>query len=374
MTEVQPRVHDVVVVGAGPAGSTAAAAAARAGADVLLVERRERVGTPVQCAEFLTRRALLDQRLPRSVVAQDVERTVTYVLGERASVRRNPGCIIHRDLFDSILAERAMDVGVRLMTATSAEGPLERDGTSGVVHIRLAGRDPGATDTRCAARVVVGADGPTSIVGASIGRRNTRTLTGSQRTLELSEGSTDTEVYLDPMYVGGYAWLFPKGDVANVGVGVDLRAGGDPRAALERFIVSLGDRVGAPVGSTGGLIPVGGPLDPVDGNVVLVGDAAGHTHPITGGGIHQAVESGRMAGEAAARYVSGDKQALAAYRESFDSLFALPLSRALARRGELAGGWSKVVDDPEGFRALMGRTWIGFNEYYSDDDGRRDVG
>jgi geranylgeranyl reductase family protein len=362
---------DVVVVGAGPAGSRAAAAAAREGADVLLVERRQVVGTPVQCAEFLTRRALLDLAMPSSVVAQDVERTVTYVLGERASVRRNPGCIIHRDVFDSILADRATDAGARLLTATSVEGPIERDGT--IVRIHLRGGGPGGTRTLCAARALIGADGPTSTVGSAVGRRVGRFLVGSQVTAELHEPGTDTEVYFDKPYVGGYAWLFPKGEVANVGVGVDASAGGDAKGALEHLVRSLGDRIGTSVRSTGGLIPVSGPLECVDGNVVLVGDAAGHTNPITGGGIHQAVEAGSMAGAAAARYISGDGAALEAYSDAFASLFGRTLSRATARREELSDEWPDAVDDEEALRALVRRTWIGFNDYYKDP-GHGEVG
>ena len=359
-------VHDVVVVGAGPAGSCVAAAAARAGAEVLVIEKREQVGMPVQCAEFLTRRALLDQRMPSSVVAQDVERTLTYVLGEQASIRRNPGCIIHRDRFDSILAERAVDAGALLRTSTRAEGPMEREGD--LVHLTVTGRGEDDSSTRLSARVLVGADGPRSQVGAAIGRVNPKTLVGHQWTVELREASHDTEVYLDPEYVGGYAWLFPKGDVANVGVGVDIEAGGDPPKALERFITSLGDRIGASHRMTGGLIPVGGPIECVAGNVIMVGDAAGHTHPITGGGIHQAVEAGRMAGEAVAAYVSGDSQALMAYEDAFRSLFALPLGRATDRRRELDRGWAHAVSDPEAFKALMRRTWIGFKEFYKGED------
>ena len=148
----------------------------------------------------------------------------------------------------------------------------------------------------------------------------------------------------------------------------NIEAGGDPPKALERFITSLGDRIGASHRMTGGLIPVGGPIECVAGNVIMVGDAAGHTHPITGGGIHQAVEAGRMAGEAVAAYVSGDSQALMAYEDAFRSLFALPLGRATDRRRELDRGWAHAVSDPEAFKALMRRTWIGFKEFYKGED------
>ena len=181
----------------------------------------------------------------------------------------------------------------------------------------------------------------------------------------------DTEVYLDPVFAGGYAWLFPKGEMANVGVGVDVSLSASPMQAMAYLLELLGDRVGAPVRSTGGLIPVGGPLPMRLGRALLAGDAAGHTHPITGGGIHQALEAGRLAGEAAAAFVSGEECALEMYEPAFRSLFDLHLGRALARRRELVSSWPGASSDREAFAAMVRRGWIGFKGYYRE---RGDVG
>jgi flavin-dependent dehydrogenase len=106
------------------------------------------------------------------------------------------------------------------------------------------------------------------------------------------------------------------------------------------------------------------------GSVLLAGDAAGHTHPITGGGIHQAVEAGRMAGRSAAAYLDGDREALEGYYREFASLFGLQLDRATRRRHELEEGWASSDGDPDAFQDLMRRGWIGFPEYYKEDRGR----
>jgi geranylgeranyl reductase family protein len=358
---------DVIVVGAGPAGSSAAQAAASKGTRVLMVDRRVIIGSPVQCAEFLARPVVHELRLPREVIAQDVERTLTHVMGEEASVRRNPGCIIHRDLTDLLLARRAEEAGAIVWAATRVTGIENLPDGRLRVHM-----DRGDGPESTCADLVVGADGPRSTVGAAMGNKNQQMVVAHQVTVRLPEPREDTEVYLDPAFKGGYAWMFPKADLANVGVGVDASMGTNPKAALSVFLANLGDRVGEELRSTGGLIPVGGPLPHAMGRVLLAGDAAGHTHPITGGGIHQAVVAGRLAGEAAAAFTDGDCDALVNYGIAFKSLFGLHLDRALARRKEMLVAWPDAEGDPEAFHQLARRGWIGFPEYYRKRGDERD--
>jgi len=360
-------VWDVLVVGGGPAGSSAAMAAAAKGARVLVVDRRETIGSPVQCAEFLSRNVVLDLKLPPEAVAQDVERSRTFIAGEEASVRRNPGCILNRDLVDAILWERASDAGAEARAATRVTAiQVTADGAYDVVMAH-AGREIRAT-----ASVLIGADGPRSTVGASLGVSNHKMVVANQVTVPLREPSSNTEVYLDPTFAGGYAWLFPKGDMANLGVGVDVALGASPMKALAWFLSMLGDRVGKPARSTGGLIPVGGPLPMRLERALLVGDAAGHTHPITGGGIHQALVAGKLAGEAAGAYMAGDEEALDRYGPAFMDLFGRHLGRAVQRRKEMVARWPSCSCDPEAFVHLARRTWIGFKEYFKEGDGETD--
>ena len=115
-----------------------------------------------------------------------------------------------------------------------------------------------------------------------------------------------TEVYLSPDIYGGYGWLFPKGDTANVGLGMKRNNAHSHRihAMLGRFMEKLkkdGKIKGDPLNSTAGWIPVKPLEKSVNGNILLVGDAAGHTHPITGAGIFTAVSCGKMAGNWAAK-------------------------------------------------------------------------
>jgi digeranylgeranylglycerophospholipid reductase len=178
----------------------------------------------------------------------------------------------------------------------------------------------------------------------------------------LRQPRTAGEIYFDPAYAGGYGWLFPKGETANVGVAVNARLGARPGEALAHLLDRLGLPAASVVGRLGGLVPTGGPVRQLRvGNVLLVGDAAGLTHPVTGGGIAPAVLSGQMAGEAAARAVAGgDLAALDAYPAGWQEAMGGPMRQALANRRYLDAHWS---DDPAALSAAVAQTWIAFPAY-----------
>jgi geranylgeranyl reductase family protein len=263
---------DLLVVGAGPGGSTAARVAAAEGLRVLLVEKRPVVGLPVQCAEYVPAQIVAYVSLPERCIAQRI-RTLRTRLPDGESVETPAaGYVLDRALFDKSLAVAACRAGAEVWTATRAVEQTERG-----VLIRQGSR---TTEVEC--RVVIGADGPRSTVGRWIGQTNTEFIDGLQVEVVLPTPQASTQVYFDPTYQGGYGWLFPKGETANVGVGVSRRMGGDPRQALDHLLEHLGIASGAIVGRTGGPVPSGGTVAHLRvGNVLLVGDAAGHTHPVT---------------------------------------------------------------------------------------------
>ena len=356
---------DVLVVGAGPAGSRAAEVAADGGASVLFVEMKKKVGVPVQCAEFLHKKVVQRLEVPSKAIAQEVEGMVTHLFGGIKATSKAPGCVLHRDLFDQYLSDRAVKAGAELWTDTLAVEPImgevRGDGPIGAVveHGKSGKRE------KVWAKVIIGADGPASIVGSWIEQENEELLVAHQRTVKLKEPMEFTEVYLHPDYPGGYGWIFPKGKFANVGVGVERSLGGRPGSALRDLVTALGNRIGPMVSKTAGHIPVGGPLKKVVGSVLLVGDAGGFTHPITGGGIQQAVETGAIAGDAAARFISGEEGALEGYVKDWGDLLGPSLEHALERRRHMVLSWRKASETKEDFEALMRRCWIAFKEYRS---------
>ncbi len=346
---------DILVVGGGPAGASAALSAARQGVKVLLVERRQLIGLPVQCAEYIP--ALLKGQLglKGDYVVQKIEGMRTFVPGQAVKEMTAPGYIIRRELFDQCLVNAALKAGaiVRCATRVTSMNP-EGD-------VTLVPRDGQAYMVR--PRVIIGADGPRSTIGRWVGSMNRHLLPGVQKTLPLTDPLEYTEIYFHPKIVAGYGWLFPKGRVANVGLGMLSPESGEPSVGnvLDGFIRRLkthGKICGVPVAHATGWIPAEPVRNAVHGNVVLVGDAAGHTHPITGAGIFTAVTCGELAGtHAAAAVTDNDMSILKDYDREWQELLGDMLTRAHCRRKQMETDWNS-------FNTIVKRCWVAFREYY----------
>ncbi len=347
---------DILVVGAGPAGGATALAAAQRDARVLVVDRRQVVGMPVRCAEYIPAMLMGRLDLGKSFIVQRIRRMKTYLPGEPVREMRAPGFTIHRDLFDQALICAAIDAGAGLMTSTRAV--QRRDDET----VLLKRRDGQSIKVR--PKIIVGADGPHSTVGRWVGAVNHHLLAGVQVTMPLTAPMDWSEVYFDPEIYAGYGWLFPKKDLANIGIGLKTtpRNPVRTRAVLERFIARLraaGKVTGQIVGSAAGWIPAEPVRQAVYGNVLLVGDAAGHTHPITGAGIANAVVCGAMAGKWAARAVAmDDPGVLHHYDDQWLDLFQDTLDHAHRRRQTMESFW-------QDFTGTVRSCWIAFREYYA---------
>jgi geranylgeranyl reductase family protein len=348
----------VLVVGLGPAGACAAAEAARYGCEVIAVDRRREPGKPVQCAEFVPALISVEARALAASVRQPIRAMRTSIEGAAPDAKDDfSGRMLDRAAFDAALVAAAGRAGARCRFGVAARS-ISRDG-----RVTLS---DGST---IRAAVVIGADGPRSIVGRRLGRVNRQLVETRQITVALREPHDATDIFLSAGIPGGYGWLFPKGTVANLGAGVDPAHKArlkDIVAGLHAALIESG-RVGADIlGMTGGAIPVGGLLAPRgrlgDTLVLLAGDAAGLTNPVTGAGIAAAAHSGRLAGEAAAAWIGGRREADAGYEDELRAVFQPALDRALERRRELAarqrGG---TLPD----RGAMRRGWISYPEYWA---------
>lgn len=291
-------------------------------------------------------------------VRQPIDAMVTFVEDDAPDIKEGfPGYMLDRVAFDCALVSAAERAGTRCAPGASVRS-LSPDG-----RVELA---DGRT---IIAKVLVGADGPRSIVGRAIGQSNRQFVETRQITVPLRRSHQATDIFLSADMPGGYGWLFPKGDVANLGAGVDPAH----KARLKNIVAALhaslveNDRVGAQIlEMTGGPIPVGGMLQPwgmLGGTLVLLaGDAAGLANPVTGAGIAAAVHSGKLAGEAAAGYVSGIRTAGPEYEEEIESVFKAALERALRRRAELAA----IVDTGAlPGKAALRRGWIAYPQYWA---------
>lgn len=350
-------VSDVLIVGLGPAGASAAAAAAHADARVFAIDRKQRAGFPVQCAEFVPM-ALGGDGVARDSERQSIAAMTTMVEDDAPELSEDfRGRMIDRADFDAGLVSRAMEAGADCHFGVT----LAELSESGLATL--------SDGTRVEARVVIGADGPRSRTGAAIGVTNDELVETRQITVPLREAHDATDIFLSAEIPGGYAWLFPKNDVANLGLGVAPGHRDKLKPLLEtlrRRLIAQG-RIGEQVlGHTGGAIPVGG-KNAAHGClgkriVLLAGDAAGLVNPVTGAGIPAAVMSGRMAGEAAAAILSGKPGAGESYAEDLDDIFGVSLRRALARRSELLGKFqSGRVPQKDDLR----RGWVAYPQYWA---------
>lgn len=342
---------DVLVVGAGPAGSSAAYAAAAAGAKVIMIDRRRVIGVPAQCAGFVPAAAAAQTPACREAAIQKVTGMTTLLPDGRMFESPSPGFIVARDRFDQMLAREAEEAGVMVLTRTRAIS--HADGVTAIST--LGGRL--AVDSK----VVIGADGPISTVGSWLGSSNTETARATQWRVPLKQPSDRLLILFHKRLSGGYGWLFPTGDTANVGIGLEPRAGAKPGQQLKWFVEKLaadGLIEPRPLKVTGGLIPVGGPVRCQAGNMLLAGDAAGLCHPVTGAGISTAIQSGRLAGEAAARYIqSGDPQALNEYEKEIQETYGESMKAALNRRNNL---YSYMKDDEKFAHSILD-SWMPAN-------------
>jgi geranylgeranyl reductase family protein len=347
---------DVLIVGAGPAGCAAAGAAASRGARVLVVERKQCIGAPVQCAEYIPALLLGKVELGREFTVQAVKGMKTYLPDAPEKTTRAPGYIIHRDRFDRAMARKAQAAGAKIMLSTRA---LRMDSKG---YVTLVDGDGGTITIR--PKVLIGADGPHSSVGRWVGAVNRHLLPAVQMTLPLTRPLDHTEVYFNPEIFAGYGWLFPKGGMANVGLGMRRSNHSQERITqtLYRFIERLkasGKITGEPVRRTAGWIPAEPVRRAVYGNIVLAGDAAGHTHAITGAGVFAAVVCGRMAGKWAGRAVRDNHlELLQYYDHEWKDLMALTLVRAYQRRRQMEAEWNN-------FNATVKNCWVAYRQYYA---------
>jgi geranylgeranyl reductase family protein len=350
--------YDIVVIGAGPAGASVARAAAQTGAKVLLIDRRQRLGIPVQCAELVSQWIFRHASFSSTCIIQRVEKMVTHLPDRTAYEMKSPGYMLDRSLFDKELAASAILSGARISIATRA---VDLNPDRLVV-------ERGSKEETIRSKVFIGADGASSSVARFVGQPSLKTIVALQYEVVLSEPQNHVDVYFHKDYEGGYAWLFPKGRTANAGVGVIPSKASQLPHLLDNFLDFLREsnkwREIQIVSKTGGAIPCESHQKKVFENVLLTGDAAGHAHPITGGGILNAVIGGEMAGRIAAEAIDrGDLQYLENYEMEWRETFGKTLSYGALKREFLEENWNKSEVNFEG---LIRKSWVGFKEYYKD--------
>jgi digeranylgeranylglycerophospholipid reductase len=341
---------DILVVGAGPAGLSAALEASRAGVHVVVAEKKKTIGQPVRCAELMPKSDLLNVEVKGSIVQKIKKARIFLPDGEFLDADLT-GYMLNRTVFEQDLARKAGKKGAHILMGTHCISKKE-----GRVILRQS-----STTIDISPQVIIGADGPRSIVGRWMGQISGEFCIALQYEIPLAAPSDCAEFYFESRFFGGYGWVFPKGKTANVGIAVKYPQQPRNVSVLKRLLkefgkkMQLAGKIGeTPISTTGGLIPVGGPLDTVKDNMVLVGDAAGQTNALTGGGIAQAIISGKIAGIVAAEAIKeSNMHILHIYGAQLDHIFGDELRRAYTKRQFLESHW----DDLD---SIIKKEWIVF--------------
>ena len=322
---------DVLVVGAGPAGSCTAKYAAEHGLDVMVLEKRQEIGVPVRCGEGISCHAeeFYGKKFPNFVIAQTIDGAILYTPdGNKSKIEFDytAGYILERKMFDRWLADEAARAGARIHSKTAVTGII-KEGTQ-ITGVRAEFENE-KFDVK--AKCVVAADGVETRVARWAGLNTMNKLVNIDSGYQYEMVDIELE---DPhkliIYFGnklsprGYIWIFPKGeDRANVGIGVGgIGYEKTARGFLDEWIKTRPElKKGAVTGVVAGAIPVGGLLkNMVLDGLAVVGDAAHQVNPIHGGGMHESIEAAKILADVLAECNKKNdysKEALSAYNTNW---------------------------------------------------------
>lgn len=303
---------DVLVIGAGPGGGSAALHAARAGLTVLMVEDHGEIGTPVHCGECLSKTAVenLELDLPAEVIALDCKGIRVIFPDGGSKLLTEPGYVLEKHLFEQWLADSAVNNGAELLLnhrVTGMTKEFNRDNQFSNWMVEGKGdRFP------IESKIVIDAAGVTGLTAKLLDiQEETEVISGFQWEMHDVPNDGYLDFYLWPKYSPhGYVWMIPKsGGRANVGLVTTEKKGAIKY--LENFIEDTYLKTnpkanppwrseGTKIRPFGGTIPISGPRKQTysDG-LMMVGDAAGFTSPLFEGGTHLALKSGKFAAQVA---------------------------------------------------------------------------
>ena len=301
--------YDAIVIGSGPAGSSFSRECAKAGMDVLVLEKKKDIGSPVRCGEGLSGHWENDIgfKIPESAIAARINGIFVEGPNKKRITIRPPaskGVVLERKIFDKHLAFEAGRHGAHILCKTIVTSVIkENNKPAGVKAVHL------GEEFEARADLIVSAEGMEARIGREMGFPALATLYDSDSCCEYEMVNVPCEDLIE-VYIGnklaprGYVWIFPKGkDVANVGIGIGAATGGNPKKLLDDFLASDERYKNAEIIEVKvGVISVGAPLEKLaKDNCMIIGTAAHQVDPIHGGGIGLAIEAGEIAAKVAAK-------------------------------------------------------------------------
>ncbi len=327
--------YDLVVVGGGPTGCAVARDVAGAGYKVLIAEEHARVGEPLQCSGLISARTLEISRVSPRVVRRALHGARVHAPGGQVldlTGRKAYALAIDRVAFDQNLATQARDAGAELRTGARVDS-LEH--VPGGVRLSLAGQP-------VLSRLVAGADGHNSLVARWLG------LSALPEKVPMFAAEAELPGYDDnavDLFIGRtvapgwFGWVIPTGNgTARVGAGsLPGKAGPRPRQLFERLQemhpgIFRGLKI---IRTTGGVAPIGLRSKTYGERALLVGDAACHVKPISGGGLYFGLKGAAMCAETLVTSLKADDYSeafLSSYQRAWESTIGLEIRCGLQHR------------------------------------------
>jgi digeranylgeranylglycerophospholipid reductase len=316
---------DVLIVGSGPAGSTAARFAAMSGASVMMLERRSNVGIPVRCGEFMPSDQEILNMFPKLTnmqeifdIPDDLRCLDTHGINlidpsDKQTMLDFEGYTTDRDRFDRYLCDLALEAGADLSLKHAFQG----------IDNGVARTSKGDIEYK----VLIGADGPGSIVARSSGLQKNRNPYPAVTAQVKGDFEPYTQMFFGGIAPGAYGWIIPKDGRANVGVGMSPKfSNGSLRHYFDKFMERNGFTATTKV--YGKYVPSEGPIPKtVVGNAMVVGDAAGQVISVNGGGIPLAMIAGRICGQVAGQNIASGAS-LENYEAQWRDVMEAPLRLA----------------------------------------------
>ena len=294
--------HDVIVIGGGPAGSTVARYAASNGADVLVIDGRDPIGTPLQCGELVPSNDEMRRLCPAVPDMDDLFQTPESAISRRSTTMHlvppsgKPlkfdfeGLVLNRVAHDEALVELAKLNGAKYLVDSHVDRVEEN-----TVILR--------NGSTFSAKIIVGAGGHNDPLRRDFWDESSLKIPVKFVLMDGDFGDA-VELHFGSMAPGGYAWMFPKSSGANIGLGIQRKfaRGRSLNEFADEFISNYGGEVSF---RGAGSLPMSGSIrNFVKGNYLLVGDAAGMVLPSNGAGITIAMIGGRIAGQVIAEHLS----------------------------------------------------------------------
>ncbi|HAB50909.1 MAG: hypothetical protein A2315_14445 [Ignavibacteria bacterium RIFOXYB2_FULL_35_12] len=306
--------YDIIVVGAGPAGSMAARFAAEQTVSVLMLEKDRDVGYPVRCGEAVNKKGVeefIDSN-EKWIAAKINKFSLNSPNGTEVVIEfQETGYILERRIFDYELAKTASNAGTEILTRAYVNGLLFDSGKVSGVRYEFNGELMEAK-----AKIVIAADGVESRVGRWAGLETHCDFRDMECCVQITASNVNVNSDTCYFYFGkdfasnGYFWIFPKGEnVANIGLGVSGLIGKKKSASsfLDSFMEKKYPNASVLTKIAGG-VPCSPTLKKISApGIMLVGDAAHQVNPLSGGGITSGMIGGSIAGRIAGEAIKMNK-------------------------------------------------------------------